>query len=123
MDFENMLQLAKEILSVTEQAPGAKMQPQVTILLSAEGRVYSVVNRDVCSDECESENSIIKELTGYGKTLISKMVTVWKDGTVDVSSMKFRLMIYKMNHDNADTEILLQGENGYITKLLKKLLP
>ncbi|MFC0396799.1 hypothetical protein [Paenibacillus mendelii] len=108
--FETMLELLKSNLAEETPAPNSDMSPQATALLTDHGNVYVAVCRDVVGSDCGYDNMLTYMKT-RGETRILKMVTMWKDGGIDLSSMNFRETIYEMNKENIETEILVLGEN------------
>lgn len=110
--FEQLLQIAKEnlmTLNETVDVDGLPA-PQVTVLLTANDAVYVAVN-DVDGAICET-------LKHENDTKVVRMLTMWKDGGVDLSSHRFRVALVNMDERNTDTAIILQGENGLHTKPL-----
>ena len=110
--FEQLLQIAKEnlvTLNDTVDVEGLPA-PQLTVLLTSNDAVYVAVN-DVDGAICET-------LKHENDTKVVRMLTMWKDGGVDLSSYRFRVALVEMNACNADAAIILQGENGLHTKAL-----
>jgi len=102
--FENMLELLKSNLA--EETPAPYLQ--ATALLTDHGNVYVAVCRDFLGSDCGYDNMLTFMKT-KGETRILKMVTMWKDGGIDLSPMNFRESIYEMNKENIETEILVLG--------------
>jgi hypothetical protein len=103
--FETMLELLKSNLA--EETPTPYLQ--ATALLSDHGEVYVAVCRDVFGSDCGYDNMLTFMKT-RGETRILKMVTMWKDGGIEISSMNFRESIYEMNKENLETEVLVMGK-------------
>ena len=110
--FEQLLQIAKENLVTLNETVDVEglPAPQVTVLLTANDAVYVAVN-DVDGAICET-------MVKNQDTKVVRMLTVWKDGGVDLSSHRFRVALVNMDERNTDTAIILQGENGLHTKAL-----
>ncbi|UVI27406.1 hypothetical protein [Paenibacillus spongiae] len=108
--FETMLELLKSDLAEETPVPNSEMPPQATALLTDHGNLYVAVCRDVFGSDCGYDNMLTFMKTRC-ETRILKMVTMWKDGGIDISSMNFRESIYEMNKENIETEILVLGEN------------
>lgn len=108
--FEQLLQIAKENLTTLNETVDGLPAPQVTVLLTANDTVYIAVN-DVDGTICET-------LVENQDTKVVRMLTMWKDGGVDLSSYRFRTALVKMDERNTDTAMILQGENGLHTKAL-----
>lgn len=115
--FDHLIQIAKEKLTMVDETVDVEglPAPQVTVLLTANDAVYVAVN-DVDGSVCET-------LKQKQDTKILRMLTMWKDGGVDLSSYRFRATLVEMNEDNADTAVILQGENGLHIKRLGATLP
>ena len=115
--FDQLLQIAKEKLTMVDETVDVEglPAPQVTVLLTANDAVYVAVN-DVDGAICET-------LKHESDTKVVRMLTMWKDGGVDLSSYRFRLALVEMNACNADAAIVLRGENGLHTKRLGATLP
>lgn len=108
MKLEDMHAKAMETVLRLEQTVPGWPEPQVTVLLTAKDHTFIVENDD---------GSIFEILKSQNDTQIRKMITVWKDGSVDLPSYAFRKALLELNHANSDAEILLQTEGGY--KLVK----
>jgi cytidine deaminase len=104
--FETMLELLKSNLAEETRTPYL----QATALLTDHGNVYVAVCRDFIGSDCGYDNMLTYMKT-RGETRILKMVTMWKDGGIDLSPMNFRESIYEMNKENIETEVLVLGEN------------
>lgn len=112
-----LIQIAKEKLATVDDTVDVEglPAPQVTVLLTANDAVYVAVN-DVDGAICET-------LKHESDTKVVRMLTMWKDGGVDLSSYRFRLALVEMNACNADASIVLQGENSLHTKTLGATMP
>ena len=110
--FEQLLKIVKENLMTLNDTVDVEglPAPQVTVLLTSNDAVYVAVN-DVDGAICET-------LKHESDTKVVRMLTMWKDGGVDLSSHRFRVALVNMDERNTDTAIILQGENGLHTKAL-----
>ena len=108
--FEQLLQIAKENLTTLNETVDGLPAPQVTVLLTANDTIYVAIN-DVDGTICET-------LVKNQDTKVVCMLTMWKDGGVDLSSYRFRTALVNMDERNTDTAMILQGENGLHTKAL-----
>ncbi len=108
--FEQLLQIAEENLTTLNETVNGLPAPQVTVLLTANDAIYVAVN-DVDGTICET-------LVKNQDTKVVCMLTMWKNGGVDLSSYRFRTALVKMDERNTDTAMILQGENGLHTKTL-----
>jgi hypothetical protein len=112
MTFEQMLALANEVLRDIHTAPAGLPSSQVTLLVSATGQIYTAPN--------DTTGAVLNELNG--DTHIIKLLTLWKSGEVDVPAHTFRTALLAADPKNRETQVLLQGEEGYIVKSLGTLV-
>lgn len=108
--FEKMISIAKSKLTAINENINGLPSPQVTVLLTDKNNIYVAVN--------DVDGSICEELKRDKNTKIVKMLTMWKDGCIDLSSIGFRKALIKMNDYNNNTDIILQGKEDYIIKKL-----
>ena len=108
--INKLLKIAQERLASLNEIANGLPAPQVTVLLTSKGNIHVAIN-DVDGGICE-------KLVQNQDTTIVEMITVWKDGEVDLSSHRFRVALVKMNVHNKETYVILQGENGLQTKTL-----
>lgn len=110
--FEQLLQIAKDNLTTLNETVDVEglPAPQVTVLLTSNDAVYVAVN--------DADGRICETMVKNQDTKVVRMLTMWKDGGVDLSSYRFRVALVEMNACNTDTAIILQGENGLHTKAL-----
>lgn len=106
--YEEMIAMAKARLDSLTEKVDCLPSPQVTVLLTGNDRIYLAVN--------DTDGRICGALQSNCDTKIAGMVTVWKDGGVDLPSIRFRKALLEMDGHNRDTQMLLQGGNGYILK-------
>ncbi len=111
--LNNLLHLAKNTLSNMEQMVGSLPEPQVSVL-ATEKNVY-IAKNDV-------EGSICNELVCQNDTKIVNILTMWKNGQVDLPSFAFRKAVLAMNSKNKDTDILLQSAEGFVVKKLSETM-
>lgn len=109
MTFEIMVDLLKSNLAEETPASNSEIPPQATALLTDRGNVYVAVCR-VFGSDCGYDNILTFMKTRGDETRILKMVTMWKDGGIDLSSTKFRESIYRMNNENLETEVMVFGK-------------
>ena len=110
--LDKLIQISKEKLTMVDETVDVDglPAPQVTVLLTANDAVYVAAN-DVDGAICET-------LKHESDTKVVRMLTMWKDGGVDLSSHRFRVALVNMDERNTDTAIILQGKNGLHTKAL-----
>ncbi len=73
-------------------------------------------------DEYVTCEKIIKKLKKTRNLQIESMICMWNDGTADLPSMAFRKQLCELHASNKETLMLLQGEDGYITKTICQTL-
>ena len=98
--FETMLELLKSNLAEETPAPNL----EATALLTDQNHVYVAVCRDFGSD-CGYDN-MLAMLKTRGETRIMKMVTMMKNGFINISPFLWK-SIYEMNEENLETEVLV----------------
>ena len=113
--FEEMIRIAKNKLATIDELAEGLPAPQVTVLLSDNNNIYVAVN--------DAVGTICEELKRDKKTKIIQMLTVWKDGGIDLSSINFRKALVKMDEENNNTDIVLQGEESCSIKKLAITIP
>ena len=115
--LDKLIQIAKEKLATVDEAVDVEglPAPQVTVLLTANNTVYVAVN--------DADGRICETMVKNQDTKVVRMLTVWQDGGVDLSSYRFRVALVEMNACNTDAAIILQGENGLHTKTLGATMP
>jgi hypothetical protein len=91
------------------------LSPQVTVLLTNSDNIYIAVN--------DLDGVICEELKQNKTTKILRMITMWKDGGVDLPSLAFRKALVEMDEYNKNTEVVLQGKDGYLIKKLSVTMP
>ena len=112
--FEEMLCIAKSKLATIDEIVEGLPAPQVTVLLVGDNNIYVAVN--------DIDGTICEELKCNSNTKIIKMLTMWKDGRVDLPSIDFRKALVKMDKDNNDTNIILQSKEHYLIKKLAETI-
>lgn len=108
--FRKMIGIARNKLDIINECVCGLSLPQVTVLLTDNDNFYVAVN--------DLDGAICEELKRDGNTKIVKLLTMWKDGGIDLSSISFRKVLVEMDEYNQNTEIILQGKDGYIIKKL-----
>ena len=108
--FEEMIRIAKNKLTDVNETANGLPSPQVTVLLSNNYNTYVAVN--------DVDGTICEELKRDKNTKIVKMLTMWKNGGIDLPSFAFRKALINMDEDNNNTDMILQGKEGYLIKKL-----
>ncbi len=112
--FEEIFVVAKNKLVTINETVDVLPKPQVTVLLTDNDNIYVAVN--------DVEGTICEELKRNKDINVIKMLTMWKDGQLDLSSIRFRNALVKMNEQNNNTDIILQGKEDYFIKRLSATL-
>ena len=113
--FEEMFNIARNKLENINEVVEGLPAPQVTVLLSDKNTIYVAVN--------DGDGTICEELKRDKNTKIIQMLTMWKDGGIDLSSINFRKALIKMDEENNNTDIILQGKGSYLIKKLAVTIP
>ena len=113
--FEEMFNIARNKLENINEVVEGLPAPQVTVLLSDNNTIYVAVN--------DGDGTICKKLKNADDTKIIRMLTMWKDGGIDLSSINFRKALIKMDEENNNTDIILQGKGSYLIKKLAVTIP
>ncbi len=108
--FEEMIFIAKNKLATVDEITEGLPAPQVTVLLSDNNKIYIAVN--------DIDGIICEKIKHDNNTKITQMLTMWKDESIDIASYAFREVLIKMDGDNSNTDILLQGKNDCLVKKL-----
>ena len=108
--INKLLKIAQERLASLNEIANGLPAPQVTVLLTSKGNIHVAIN--------DIDGGICEELVQNQDTTVVEMITVWKDGEVDLSSYRFRVALVEMNVQNKETYVILQGENGLQTRTL-----
>jgi len=115
MQYEQLADIAKEKLLSVNTAPEHLPVPLVYVLETAGGNIQTIINDDF--------QDVMDLLAREGDTAIVKLVSMWKDGTVDVPSYAFRKALLGLNARNAQTMVLLRTEGGYTEKPIEIMVP
>lgn len=113
--FEEMFNIARNKLENINEVVEGLPAPQVTVLLSDNNTIYVAVN--------DGDGTICEELKRDKNTKIIQMLTMWKDGGIDLSSINFRKALIKMDEENNNADIILQGKESYLIKKLAVTIP
>lgn len=108
--FNDLIKLANETLFSLRESVIGIPAPQVSVICTDKNNTYIAEN--------DIDGSICDQLISNDDTRIVKLLTMWKNGQIDLPSLAFRKAILEMNSENKDTNILLQGKEGLIVKKL-----
>ena len=109
-----MLKIANTNLAKLDQKVIGLPQPQVTVL-STDNDFYVAVN--------DIDGLICNELKLKDDTKVVSMLTMWKSGQIDLSSLNFRKALVELDQNNNNTDIILQGKNTLNIKKLSLTIP
>jgi hypothetical protein len=113
--FQELISIAKNKVDEISETVDGLLSPQVTVLLTNSDNIYIAVN--------DLDGVICEELKQNKTTKILRMITMWKDGGVDLPSLTFRKALVEMDEYNKNTEVVLQGKDGYLIKRLSVTMP
>ena len=113
--FDELFAIAKaEIADLDEKAEGMPAL-QVTVLLTYSNHFYVAVN--------DVDGTICEKMKQTNDTRVIKVLTMWKDGSIDLPSFDFRDALIQMDERNLNAEMILNGMGGYHTKTLAVSMP
>ncbi len=120
MEFEKLLETAKNTLNPRQLEKSAYAGQVAAALVTDRGNVYTGVCIDVpCSMGFCAEHAAIARMVTAGENRIEKIVAVYEDGSIVAPCGRCREFMYQICYENLNTKILLSG--GECT--LKDLLP
>lgn len=108
--MQELLEIAKRAFA-DEKALEAS---QVTVLWTSNHCFYTAID--------DLSGAICEELALKKDTRILKLLTIWKNGQIDLPSFKFRQALIALNENNKDAEMILQGKDGYIIKKVSQTM-
>ncbi len=112
--FDDLINLAKDTLSKRNKVRDGLPVPQAVVFTTDKSYTYVSID-DTVEDIC-------RKLVSNHDTRIMKLLVMWKNQEIDLPSLALRKAIVEMNAENKDTNILLQGTNGFIVKKLSETL-
>ena len=114
--FEEMMNMAKNtVVDIKNETVDGLPAPQVTVLYTSKNNIHIAIN--------DVDGLICKKLKNADDTKIVQMLTMWKDGGIDLSSINFRKALIKMDEENNNTDIILHGKESYLIKKLAVTMP
>lgn len=102
MDYESLLSAARMHLEHIDEKVADWPAPQVTVLVSSQSRVYAV-----CNDAYEM---VLAEMTRNQDTHILRMLTLWKDGQLELPYHALRKALAALDQRNLETAIYFSDE-------------
>lgn len=120
MKFETLIDIAENTLNPHELADGSYAGSVAAALVTDKGNVYKGVCIDTpCSMGFCAEHAAIAAMITAGENRIEKIVAVCEGVGIVAPCGRCREFMYAINHDNLNTEVLL--DCGIVT--LDELLP
>jgi cytidine deaminase len=118
---EELIEKAKSVIKPEKSAAGRLIADVGAALVTDKGNVYL----GVCIDTQEgmgfgAEHHAIAAMVTAGEYKIKKIVAVWKDGTIIPPCGKCRELIWQIDKENWNTEVII-GKDKVVK--LKELLP
>ncbi|MCD6284675.1 MAG: cytidine deaminase [Anaerolineae bacterium] len=121
MTNEELIQKAKDVLNYRELSDECNAGGVSAALLTAAGNVYVGVSIDAaCGIGFCAEHSAIAHMVTMGESRIVRVVALSSDGKSMPPCGRCRELLYQVNNDNLDTQILLYP--GHVVALAA-LLP
>lgn len=122
--------LLAEADSLIRQDPFAE---QVVVVATAKENRYHCVNHEIMDGETTEEDAFIETLQDSGDNAVCYLVAVWNCNAVncipsdllpvDLPSFHLRQKLLTLSPENANTLILLRGNDGYGYKTLGATMP
>lgn len=120
MQFEELERIAIDTLNPHELSAGSYAGSVAAALVTDKGNVYKGVCIDTpCSMGFCAEHAAIAAMVTAGESRITKIVAVCEGNGIVAPCGRCREFMYQVNHDNLETEVLL--DRGIFT--LRELLP
>ena len=118
---ESLIQRAKEVAKQKETSPLCIVGEVGSALITDKGNIYVGSSIGLaCGLGCCGEYSAITTMLTSGESRIKTIVAVGSDGSILPPCGKCRELIFQINKDNLNTNIITSGGK---TKKLKQLLP
>jgi cytidine deaminase len=118
---KELIEKAKSVIKPKKSATGRLIADVGAALVTAKGNIYLGVCLDTSEGEgFGAEHHAIAAMITAGESKIKKIVAVWKDGTVVPPCGKCRELIWQIDKENWNTEVIIRKDK--IVKL-KELLP
>jgi len=120
MKFEELVKIANDTLNPRQLSDSSYAGSVAAALVTESGSVFKGVCIDTpCSMGFCAEHAAIAAMVTAGETRIDKIVAVCDGKGIVAPCGRCREFMYQINHENLNTEVLL--DSGTLT--LKELLP
>ena len=118
MDFDKMVELAKNTLNPMQLTEDASSGGVAAVLVTGKGNVYKGVCIDVpCSMGFCAEHAAIAAMITAGESAIARMVAVSHEGIIPPCG-RCREFVYQINHDNINCQVALKDRIVALDELL-----
>ena len=123
--FKELYDCAKAILASEANPAKAPAHSQAVVCQTKSGKIHCVTNDYGESPTIPPENTekkLIEAIKKAGNEPIVRLLCEWYNDGVDLPSYNFRKTLFDLHPMNGFAEILLQGRDGFHTKLLSETL-
>lgn len=96
---------------------------QVIVLRTANGNLYSVVNRNITGGDHRDEDICLQTLREKDDTQVFSILALWDTHSPEITSAHFNQGLVDLNPENENARIFLQGRDCIMAKRLKVALP
>lgn len=121
MTNNDLIQRARDVVDYRELSPECNAGGVGAAILTEAGNVYTGVCMDAaCGIGFCAEHAAIAQMITMGESRIVKIVTLSGDGKFMPPCGRCRELIYQVNNENLDAEILLDADRS---ATLEALLP
>ena len=121
MTNQELIQKAKSITKLNKLSDEAIAGEVGSALVTDKGNVYTGISIHAASGVgfC-AEHSSVAEMLKHGESRVDKIVALDGDDVILPPCGRCRELIYQVNHDNIETDVILDDEK---TRKIKELLP
>ena len=108
----DLLERLQKTASILLQSAAQSPYTQGLVLVSVTQKEYSVVIKDVLSEEHAEEKALLEELKANHDTTLDYVLCMWQVGCIDIPSWTFRKMLCALDPKNADALLFVMTGNG-----------
>ena len=121
MNFEDMIKIADNLVNPRILTSTCEVASVGCALLTDKGNLYTGIDLDMaCGIGFCAEHSAIAQMVLNNETRINKIVAVGKNHRVIPPCGRCRELLYQIDNNNLETEILINDKE---VKVLKEILP
>ncbi|MBR5307505.1 MAG: DNA helicase RecQ [Clostridia bacterium] len=106
-DFASLLKFASGILADLPHTNGTGVPARVTVLVTANGSVYSAVNTEGINKLGIGENKMLSTMIREYDTRVARILTMWYGGNVVGTDATLLSRFVELERKNRDTEVLV----------------